>query len=212
MRLARWYWLHNIPLQYQQLVWDEWPLDTPDHQAAQQDIEDYLAHFTGFNTNGIGLTFFSKFLGTGKTWAATAVLKELVKRGVDGWFAPFGEVPGYFKINDQERRQYLIDRVQDARVLVLDEVKMPFTKEQKRFFANRLEDLIRPRTNRNFPTIITTNMTMDELEDTFPRVFSLLMAKNQMISLNAPADARMGTAIWKRQVETVQNGESLPIT
>lgn len=210
MRLVRWYWLHNIPLQYQQLRWEDWPTSPAHYVEARHAIDSYVENFNGYRLNGVGLTFYSKGLGTGKTWAATAVLKRLVKEGVDGWFVPFNEVKNYFEIADVERKEFLIDKVRSTPLLVLDEVQQPWSEASKRFFADKLEELIRPRTNANLPTIITTNMTPDELEETYPRVFSLLSMKNTEVKL-AGTDARVDGNVWKRQAETAANGERLPI-
>jgi DNA replication protein DnaC len=210
MRLVKLYWLHNIPLQYQQLSWDEWPVYTDSYIEAKETIDNYISNFSYYRMNGVGLTIHSVGLGTGKTWAATYVLKQLVKMGYDGWFVPFAEVKNYFEIEDYHKREFLIGRVRESSILVLDEVQKPWSEPSKRFYADRLEELIRPRTNSNLPTIITTNMTMEELEDIYPRVFSLLMMKNIQIELSG-SDARINDSVWRRQVETSMNGERLPI-
>ena len=210
-RLSMLYFLHNIPMGYQNLVWEEWPTETPTQREAKVSMDLYVENFTRFSLNGVGLTFFSKGLGTGKTWGATATLKRLVKAGVDGWFAPFYEVKSYYEIGDKAERDFKINRVKEAELLVLDEVRMPGSEAQKNFYADRLEELVRPRTDNNYATIITTNMTPEELEDTYPRVFSLMSAKNLIIELDG-SDYRLGTGIWARNVESGQNAEALPIT
>ncbi len=206
LRLAKLYWLHNIPLQYQDLIWDEYP-----HPVAKDVVERYLANFELLRLSGAGLIFTSKDLGVGKTWGATHVLKERVKQGTDGWFANFFEVKGYYDIVDDAERSYKIRRVQEAELLVLDEVVKPYTEAQKRFYSDKLEELIRPRQNANFPTIITTNMTLDELDDTFPRVFSLIFANGIDIELQG-VDARTNGTVWKKTSELKMNGETRPIT
>lgn len=211
-RLIRLYWLHNIKLQYQQLDWNEWPTDTDFRKEAKETVDTYVKNFSRFSTTGVGLTFFSKGLGTGKTWAATATLKRLIKeQGVDGWFAPFYEVKSYYEIPDPKYRAFLISRVQTAPLLVLDEVKKPDTSAQRKFYADKLEELIRPRSDANFATIITTNMEPEEMEEIYPRVFSLVSAKNIVVELNGQ-DARVGEWVWRRNTEAGLNGESLPIT
>lgn len=210
LRLAKLYWLHNIPLEYQQLVWEEWPEETKNLEAYEQ-VNQYLELYDRYAINGVGMTFYSKGLGTGKTWAATAILKELVKRGIDGWFAPFYEVAGYYEIVDDLEREHKIKRVQNASVLVLDEIRKPISKRQGDLLAEKLENLIRPRSAMNLPTIITTNLTPEEIEDLYPRAFSLIWAKNNTIEMTG-ADARLGNKVWARVQESVANGESLPIT
>lgn len=210
LRLAKLYWLHGVPLEYQQLVWDEWVSETEDEDTKGQ-LDQYIDLFERYSLNGVGVTLYSKGLGTGKTWAATALLKELIKQGHDGWFAPFYEVKSYYEIVDDAERSYKISRVRDSAVLVLDEIRKPNTVAQRNFMEEHLEDLVRPRSGANLPTIITTNMTPDEMEDTYPRVFSVITAKNLLIELSG-SDARLGNKVWKRVAESVANGWALPIT
>lgn len=208
MRLVQLYYLHNIPLQYQQLVWEEWPTDTEWQKNAQDQILEYINLFPRYSLNGVGLTFYSKGTATGKTWGATSVLKELVKRGYDGWFAPWYRVKSYY---EDVNNRYLVSRVQDAQLLVLDDVTPPWTEKQKNFFADKLEELLRPRTDANLPTIITTNLLPNEMEQYYPRIFSLMSAKNHEIELDG-ADARLDAFVMRRNAEIEANDEALPIT
>ena len=210
LRKAKLYWLHNIPLEYQQLLWEEWVEETGDRETFEQ-VNLYIDSYERYALNGVGMTFYSKGLGTGKTWAATATLKQLVKKGEDGWFAPFYEVAGYYEIVDPEERAYKIRRVQEAGVLVLDEIRRPISEKQKNLLGEKLENLIRPRAANNLPTIITTNLTPNEIEDLYPRAFSLIYAKNIEFELSG-TDARLTNKVTKRLIESVANGEALPIT
>lgn len=211
LRLSMLYFLHNIPIRYQKLIWAEWPTDTDNQREAKEAMDYYVANFERGGLNGEGLTFFSSGLGTGKTWGATSTLKRLVKSGVDGWFAPFYEVKSYYDIEDRKEREFKIKRVQTADLLVLDEVREPGSDAQKRFFADELEALIRPRADNDFPTIITTNMTPDVLEKVFPRVFSLIWGKNLTIDLTG-ADYRLSDQFDLHNRELQLNGEAWPIT
>ena len=205
---AKLYWLHNIPNDFQKL--GPFPTNTPERAEAKEELDTYLENFEWYQGTGAGVTLFSKTLGTGKTWAATYILKELVKRGYDGWFAAFYDVKGYFEIEDPEERKFKTHKVRDSGVLVLDEVIAPGTSNQQRFFAEKLEQLIRPRGDMSFPTIITTNMTPQDLEGEYPRVFSLLMAKNIPIEMTG-SDARLSEEVEKRNLEIPANRESWPI-
>lgn len=211
LRLAKWYWVCNVPWEYQLLNYADWPVHTARKSAAKSAIDDYLENFEALSYLGKGITFWSPGLGTGKTWAATAILKALARRGVQGWFAPFMEVKSYFEISDSKKRDALQDLVRYAPVLVLDEVKPPWSAASKEFFADKLENLIRPRTNAHLPTILTTNLTEDELEQYYDRTFSLLSAKNEMVSLEGEEDFRANQAHWLEEEEAAMNGERRPV-
>lgn len=206
LRLARLYWLAFIPLQYQQLLWEEFP-----HAEPAEEIDSYIEQFKRLRLTGVGFTIYGKTLGVGKTWAATHILRELVKQGYDGHFASFMAVKSYFEMDDKDERKFLVSRVRDAEILVLDEVKAPFSEAQRAFFEDKLEEILRARTNMNFPTIVTSNMTDKDFEREYPRVYSLLAAKNLPLELKG-VDARVRGDVWENNTQLAFKGEARPIT
>lgn len=206
LRLAKLYWLSFIPLQYQLLLWDEFP-----HEEPKENIDSYIERFERLRLTGVGFTIVGKKLGVGKTWAATHILREAVKAGYDGHFASFMSVKSYFELDDKDEREFLIDRVRTAEVLVLDEVKAPFSEAQRNFFEDKLEEILRSRTNMNFPTIVTSNMTETDFERDYPRCASLLAAKNITLELDG-IDARKKGTVWENNAALAMKGESRPIT
>lgn len=206
LRLAKLYWLSWIPLQYQYLDWSEYP-----HAEAKEEIDMYIENFRRIRLTGMGFTIYGKGLGVGKTWAATHILRELVKQGHTGHFVQFLSTAGYYKLEDQAERQFFTKRVLESEVLVLDEVKPALSSAQRDFLEEKLEEIVRTRTNANFPTIVTSNLTDREFEKEYPRVYSLLAAKNAPVELKG-ADARRGDEIWQRVAGLAMKGESRPIT
>lgn len=206
---AKLYWLHNIPNDYQ--ILPPFPTNTEERAETKATLDAYIENFEWYQGTGAGITLYSKMTGTGKTWAATYVLKELVKKGYDGWFAPFYDVRSYFQIDDPDERKFKTHKVRDSGVLVLDEVIKPTSTKMRDFFGDQLESLVRPRGDASFPTIVTTNMTPAELEQDYPRVFSLLMAKNWFIEMTGQ-DARLTEELVIRNLEVPANQESWPIT
>jgi hypothetical protein len=97
----------------------------------------------------------------------------------------------------------------NAEILVLDEVIKPFSSASIDVHESKLEDIIRHRTNHNFPTICTTNMTPEEFKKYYPRVYSLLSAKQHIFEFQT-SDARRNSA-WKENLELQLNGEACPI-
>lgn len=206
LRLAKLYWLSFIPLQYQLLLWDEYP-----HADAKIEIDEYVANFKRMRLTGVGLTIVGKKLGVGKTWAATHILREIVKQGYDGHFAQFMSVKSYFELDNKDEREFLINRARTAEILVLDEVKAPFSNAQRDFFEDKLEDILRSRTNMNFPTIVTSNMLDDDFQRDYPRCYSLLSGKNITLELDG-IDARVLGDVWENNAALAKRGESRPIT
>ena len=75
-------------------------------------------------------------------------------------------------------------------------------------FAEKVEELIRYRSNYNKVTILTTNLTPKELDEIYPRTYSLLAAKEQSIKV-AGNDVRK-EGIWSVNKQLAENGESRP--
>lgn len=196
------YLVANIGEQYQRLDWDEWT-GCPDTKAA---VDLYLSEWEQFFRQGMGLEFYSSALGTGKTFAATHIGKELIKQGQSVYFIPFIEMVAAF---DRQDSDYIANRVRESGFVILDEVIPPISEAQKSFFATQLEALIRHRTNNNLPTIMTTNMDVETLNAAYPRTYSLLSAK-QMRQEVAGTDRRESIGI--KEMEIIANGETRPIT
>lgn len=204
MALRKHYLLAGIGDQYQRLDWD---IDY-DNVEVKQVVATYLNRWDRFKLNGMGLEFASPNLGVGKTFGATYVGKELIKRGEKVFFIPFLEVISALsrQAHDYEA---LTRRLYESTVLILDEVVPPFTAPQADLFAGKFEELIRNRTNFNRINIMTTNLTEDQLYDHYPRTYSLLAAKQIRIVLEGQ-DARRGR-IARENLELVLNDEVRPI-
>lgn len=199
------YFLANIGDQYQRLDWNTF--------HGSEDVKDavslFLSKWDRFKQNGMGLEFSSANLGVGKTFAATHVGKELVKRGEAVLFMPFLEVISLLG-RDQEYRNQQEDRLRDTTVLILDEVVPAWTDAQHNLFSGKFEELIRHRTNFNRVTIMTTNLSPSKLHDEYPRTYSLLEAKQIRVEMRGE-DARQ-TFIAQENIELIANDEVRPIT
>lgn len=203
MALRKHYLLAGIGDQYQRLNWET---DFHGSPEVKNSVAAYLAKWDSFHKNGMGIEFSGKKLATGKTFSATYVGRELIKRGVRVQFIPYNELLNLHNLRDSEA---IMNRLKESTVLILDEVTAPFTEAQRAFYADRIEDLIRHRTNFNLPIIMTTNLTEDELHENYPRVYSLLEAKQWRVNVDGE-DARINK-IGLENIELAQAGEIRPI-
>jgi DNA replication protein DnaC len=211
-RLMRLYWLNNIPFQYQILDWTKWPMDNERKRAAKEVADGFIQSIDGALFYGMGLNIQSKTLGTGKTWLATSIQKELAKLGYTTWFLQFKEAVGLYQEGDKARKRLLEDKIRGVQVLVIDEVRPGDASDgQAGLYANKLEDLVRGRTNGNLVNIITTNLDEAQLEKKYDRVYSLLSSKATMIDLEGE-DARITTDLWGEQMTAALNGWRSPVT
>lgn len=202
--LRKHYLAANVPDQYMVLDWNN---NNRLSERPRNLVATYLEKWSSFKQRGMGLEFNSRKLGTGKTFAATYVARELIKRGVRVFFIPFLEVISAY---EADNRHELEARMRDTTVLVLDEVVPPGTQAQKGLFSAKFEELIRHRTNFNLPTVMTTNLEPDTLRETYPRPYSLLEAKQLRVTLDGE-DARQ-TFIADENLELTMNDEVRPIT
>ena len=196
------YLVANIGEQYQRLDWGEWS----GCKETKKTVDFYLDNWEKFFKQGMGIEFHSSALGTGKTFAATHIGKELIKQGQSVYFIPFVEMTAAF---DRQDSDYIASRIRESGFVILDEVIPPISEAQKSFFSNQLEALIRHRTNNNLPTIMTTNMDAETLNIAYPRTYSLLSAK-QVRQEVAGTDRR--EYIGLKEMEIIANGETRPIT
>jgi hypothetical protein len=203
--LRKHYLLANIGDQYMRLDWDR---DYRD-EAVKDDVQTYLDAWPNLKVQGMGVEFSSPKLGVGKTFAATYIGKELIKLGERVYFMPFYEMVGVYSLPLEERRP-IEQRLHDCSVLVLDEVIAPNTEAQSNLFSAKFEELIRTRTNFNRVNIMTTNLTPDKLHDIYPRIYSLLSAKQFRIEMDGE-DAREHI-VRPRNIQAVANREIRPIT
>lgn len=143
--------------------------------------EEYLEKFDDNFHYGVGITF-SGPVGTGKTFAMTSVLKELIKRGRRVHFVTFEELIDVWgsSWHDEKSKKRLQDILKTVEVLGIDEVRTD-PRNSGGFLANGFDSVIRHRTSNLLPTLITTNMQkQDELSEFF-KVYSLLSARNERV-------------------------------
>lgn len=196
------YLLAGIPEQYMRLDW----ADYNGSPAAREFVGNYLAKWENYRDHGFGVEFGGPKLGIGKTFAATHIGKEMVKRRQKVYFISFVEMAAAFEREDADRME---DKIRMSPYLILDDIMPPVSERQKNFYHTRFEAIIRHRTNYNLPTIITTNLTADKLENLYPRTYSLLSAKQKRIDMTGE-DFRAHLAFENE--ELADNGETRPIT
>jgi DNA replication protein DnaC len=169
MMLRKHYLAAGITPEYQTLDWADY--DGP--QEVRDSVSLYLARWDTAKHEGMGMTLHGT-PGSGKTFAATYIGKELIKREVKVFYIPFLDVVATYQRPDHIER---FEKFKTVELLILDDLMRPDFGGQTALFASKFEELLRFRTNYNKPTIITTNLTLKDIEDIYPRVASLLAAK-----------------------------------
>jgi DNA replication protein DnaC len=204
--LYRHYTVAGIGENYMRLDWEADFNGDPD---AKKMVQGYVDRWRAARQNGLGLTLWSKELGTGKTFGATHVAKSLVKLGQRVQFIHFTDLIStvvWETLDDERHFVYLP-------WLVIDEVWFNPARDseaKKAMFGENFERLIRNRTNQNLPTIITSNLSPVQFKEHWPRVASLLSSKQMPVEF-AGSDFRLGDGHMEG-IERMLNGETKPIS
>lgn len=194
------YLLAGIPEEYMRLNWDDYT------GSAKGFVGGYLNDWQGYRKHGFGIEFGGEAMGIGKTFCATHIGKELLKRGQRVYFTPFVEMVAAF---EKENGLELERRLRMTPYVILDDIMPPRSERQAHFYHTRFEAIIRHRTNYNLPTIITTNLSAEDLEKYYPRTYSLLAAKQTRMDMDGD-DYRHNSGATN--MELALNGEVRPIT
>lgn len=202
--LFRHYLLARIPQEYMNLGIDNYYGD----EDALIAVQIYLEKWPNFRKHGMGMGFYSKTQGTGKTFLACYLARELVKQGESVYYVYFRNIVSTYELSPDARKDEE-DRLRDCTVLILDEIARPVSEAQRGLFAEKFEELIRHRSNYNKVTILTTNLTPTELDTIYPRTYSLLAAKEQSVKV-AGNDVRK-EGIWSVNRELAENSEVRPL-
>ncbi len=203
--LRRHFLLANIPMGYWTLGSDDFWGDP----AALKATQDYLAHWQDMKWIGQGLEFYSARMGVGKTMLASIIAKALIRAGERVFFTSFRDAVRLYDL-PFEMREAKVTRLRNTPVLILDEVGVAWSEAQKAYYATELEDLIRFRTSGTAVTIVTTNLTPDQLNDEYPRCFSLLAAKQISIHVKGD-DARLNGDKKLVDIELAKAQEARPL-
>lgn len=205
--LQKHYFRANIGREYHDICLQHF--DGPDSENVVPVVRDYLSKFEDNFHYGLGLTFTGPY-GTGKTFAMTCVLKELVKQGRSVYFIPFEQLINVWgdSWHDAQAKFMLEKRLKGVEVLGLDELRTD-PRNSSGFLANGLDSVLRYRTANLLPTLVTTNMTSEMEKSEFAKVYSLLAAKNTRVQTNGH-DRRM-LEVRQRNHELKERGERRPV-
>ena len=114
--------------------------------------------------------------GSGKTHLAVAVVERCIQTGPPALFTfvpdLLDHLRGTYSPNSPVQYDQLFEQVKSTPLLILDdlgaETSTPWAQE-------KLYQIVVHRNNARLPTVITTYLSMDEIEDAQPRLASRLM-------------------------------------
>lgn len=204
-------WLLNagIGLNYQRLGWDDISTNVP--TPVVDAIRDYAFNAALHVSSGRNVVLWSTSAGTGKTLLMMLLSKALLAQGYAVHASQFNEVIDLFTSSwrDASEREQWNRRVRNVDVLGWDD----WGKEHKgriEMVESMVDQIIRARVSDDAPTIITTNLTPQQIQQGYGGyVMSLLSEKALFIEITGQ-DYRP-TRLSLSQAE-LSKGLSRPIT
>jgi len=162
MNIGRRYWgaeFKNVP-------------DLPHKVMLEKYIENYVQMFR----EGWGFFLWGDN-SQGKTYAATALLKEMVRRRKTAYCIVADELKKeYIVENNFDEDQSIPQRCETVDFLLLEDIGKEYSGKGSGWAELCLENLIRKRTRELLPTVITTNINPGEFKQRYKKsAFAMVM-------------------------------------
>lgn len=174
----------QIPARLHQATWDDFDQSGPAklvRRWADKYPASWLPPTATMADTGMGMLLHGD-PGTGKSVAAAMVIKQVVEFGHSGWFLPSTTLENMLHrqmdISAVLRKD---DDLRDETLEAFEQIGLRLDKARMKYFVLCIDDwgrertgsgqwlqdyvegLVRERFNRGLPTILTTNLTVDEI-------------------------------------------------
>jgi DNA replication protein DnaC len=160
---------------------------------AAMDYVDESDYYVGQGYNFI----FRGDRGTGKTLLATLTLKQLLDKGIDGYFTTFNDMLDNFTAgwNNDETRVWFEARAKNAPLLVVDDIGKEY-EGRVGISKVMIDNIFRSRVNDALPTIITTNLTAEQMGLRYSAALETIASKSRTFEFN-------GTT-WRNSAQEIE--------
>jgi len=155
----------NIPARFRDRTFRNYRADSKEQETALEIARTYALRFEDLLGHGAGLVFCGK-PGTGKTHLAVAIARMVLSKGRTVLFAPVIEalrqVKETYGRNSSMSESQAINRFVKPTLLILDDVGVQYGSEAEKLI---LYEILDARYRNARPTIMTSNLTQEELID-----------------------------------------------
>jgi DNA replication protein DnaC len=185
-----------------------WNLDIDQfkgNEAVTKVVHEYLDNLDNARKQGISIFFYGTN-GTGKTFLGVEVLKEALRKGYSAQFTSLGGViqaltDGWY---DAEKRRRYEERIRDVDFLMIDDVGKEMRVSKNGLTEMVFDNLIRYRSFRNKPMILTTNSDIESVENVYGKsIVSLLYGK--FIPIRVVGEDYRKTVLAKTVIERLKS-------
>lgn len=145
----------------------------------KSQVVQYMDHLANAKREGISL-FMYGVNGVGKTMLGVEVLKQALREGYSAQMVSLSGIvqmysDGWYSV---EKREAFDERVRNVDFLMIDDVGKEFRSSKSGLTEIAFDNLIRYRTLRNKPMIITTNSDVEAIGNVYGKsLVSLLYGK-----------------------------------
>lgn len=144
------------------------------NEKVSQIMRNYAENFNEMLDKGKGLILFGK-VGRGKSFLAACVGNYLIERGIPALMTNFSRIERESN-RDFSKRQEYFDALNNFPLLILDDLG---TERGTQYMDEIVYTVIDSRAKAGLPTIVTSNLTAEELKSpaelTNQRIFSRLL-------------------------------------
>jgi len=157
--------LSRVPKKYWQYQWDRISSDLG-HNDYNHDgittISNYLNDIDAMKDSGKGLYIYGGH-GTSKTTTAIIILRKAMEHFHTGYYLHFHELIEFVTSSwkDETKKNFWEYIIQKIDFLVVDDIARNFKMNERESFV--IDKLFVFRSNNNLPTILTTNLSTDDM-------------------------------------------------
>lgn len=146
--------------------------------SATEAMTDYVTDHEFFISQGHGFIFRGS-RGTGKTLLAALMLKQLLDKGVDGYYVVFTDMLDAFAAGwrDDAAKVWFDSRIKSAPLLVVDDIGKEHPNRVS-MSSVAIDNVFRSRVQAGRPTIITTNLTPAEMSANYSSALETMAGKS----------------------------------
>lgn len=135
--------------------------ETKDNAKNKKICLKYATCFADMEKKNQGLLMHGE-PGTGKTFAAACIANHLLSQGISVVMTSFVKILSSLD-NDPQSEEKIMKRLQDARLLIIDDLGAERSTE---YALEKVYNIIDTRYREGKPMILTTNLTPREMSDT----------------------------------------------